>query len=154
MQSGNLFSGQVSRPIRHPKTLCLLHPGHPWSSHMRGTGESPLALALALVERFVGERSGWFDDTIGLSARAYILFHPNALYKPLLVPHILNPWIKILTDPRAYASSPHWSLSSMTKPHSHAPLQNINVPLQYAYASPSHWLPQSWSFFIPSPFLL
>ena len=62
---------------------------------------------------------GWFDDPIGLSARAYILVPPIALGKSLLArPHV-NPWIKLLSDPRAYALSPHWLLLSHTlTPHS------------------------------------
>ena len=75
-----------------------------------------------------GEADGWFDDPIGLSARAYILVPPIALGKFLLARRNLIPWIKLLSDPRAYASSPHWLLLSITKPHSHAPLRYISNP--------------------------
>ena len=40
-------------------------------------------------------------------------------------------------------SSPHWPLLSITKPHSHAPLRNIHVPVQHAYVSNDDWSPQS-----------
>ena len=70
---------------------------------------------------------GWFDDPIGLSARAYILVPSIALSKSLLARPYLIPWIKLLTDPQAYVSSPYWLLLSITKPHSHTPLQHINV---------------------------
>ena len=50
---------------------------------------------------------GWFDDPIGLSARAYILVPPIALGKSLLARSHLIPWIKLLPDPQAYALSPH-----------------------------------------------
>ena len=86
---------------------------------------------------------GWFDDPIGLSARAYILVPPIALGKSLLARPYLIPWIKLLPNPRAYASSRHWLLLSITKPHSHAPLRHINVPVQHAYASSLDWSPQS-----------
>ena len=97
---------------------------------------------------------GWFDDPIGLSARAYILVPPIALDKSLLVRPYLIPWIKLLPDPQAYTSSPHWPLLSITQPHSHAPLQHINVPAQHAYASPLDWSPQSRCCLIPVLFLL
>ena len=42
---------------------------------------------------------GWFDDPIGLSARAYILVPPIALGKFLLARPHLNPWIKLLPIP-------------------------------------------------------
>ena len=80
---------------------------------------------------------------IGLSVRAYILVSPIALGKSLLARPHLNPWIKLLSDPRAYASSPYWLLLSITKPHSHTPLRHINVPAQHAYASSPDWSPQS-----------
>ena len=97
---------------------------------------------------------GWFDDPIGLSARAYILVPPIALDKSLLVRPYLIPWIKLLPDPQAYTSSPHWPLLSITQPHSHAPLRHINVPAQHAYASPLDWSPQSRCCLIPVLFLL
>ena len=90
-----------------------------------------------------GVADGWFDDPIGLSARAYILVPPIALGKFLLARPYLNPWIRLLPDPRAYASSPHWLLLSITKPHSHAPLRHINVPAPHTYASSPDWSPQS-----------
>ena len=86
---------------------------------------------------------GWFDDPIGLSARAYILVPPIALGKSLLARSYLIPWIKLLPDPQAYTSSPYWLLLSITKPQSHAPLRHINVPAQHAYVSFLDWLPQS-----------
>ena len=97
---------------------------------------------------------GWFDDPIGLSARAYILVPPIALSKSLLARPYLIPWIKLLPNPRAYASSHHWLLLSITKPHSHAPLQHINVPAQHAYASSLDWSPQSQCCLSPVLFLL
>ena len=87
---------------------------------------------------------GWFDDPIGLSARAYILTSRAALGKSLLAQFYLIPKIKLLPNPRAHALSPHWLLLSITEPHSHAPLQHINEPPQHAYALSSNWLPQSW----------
>ena len=90
-----------------------------------------------------GVTDGWFDDPIGLSARAYILVPPIALGKSLLARLYLDPKIKLLPDPRAYASSPHWPLLSITKPHSHAPLRYIHGPAQHAYASSPDWSPQS-----------
>ena len=102
-----------------------------------------------------GVADGWFDDPIGLSARAYILVPPIVLGKSLLARHYLIPWIKLLPDPRAYASSPHWLLLSITKPHSHAPLRHINVPAQHAYASHLDWSPQSRRCLFPgvNPFM-
>ena len=103
-----------------------------------------------------GVADGWFDDPIGLSARAYILIPPTALGKFLLARPHLNPWIKLLPDPRAYTSSPHWLLLSMTKLHSHAPLRHINVPAQHAYTSALDWSPQSRCYFTPGviPFMI
>ena len=83
-----------------------------------------------LLRCWFGVADGWFDDPIGLSARAYILVPPIALGKSLLAWLYLNPWIKLLPDPRAYTLSPYWLLLSITKPHSHAPLRHINVPAQ------------------------
>ena len=103
-------------------------------------------MSITIVELFscwFGVTDGWFDDPIGLSARAYILVPPIALGKSLLARSYLNPWIKLLPDPRAYASSPHWLLLSITKPHSHTPLRHINVPAQHAYALSPDWSPQS-----------
>ena len=78
-----------------------------------------------------------------------------ALGKSLLAQCYLNPEIKLLPDPRAYVSSPHWPLRSITKPHSHAPLQHINIPTQHAYVSSPDWSPQSrCCFHIPVLFLL
>ena len=91
----------------------------------------------------IGVTDGWFDDPIGLSATAYILVPPIALSKSLLARPYLSPWIKLLPEPRAYASPPHWLLLSMTKPHSHAPLRHINNPPQHAYALSPDWSPQS-----------
>ena len=96
-----------------------------------------------LFSCWFGVTDGWFDDPIGLSARAYILVPPIALGKSLLARPHLNPWIKLLPDPRAYTLSPHWLLLSITKPHSHAPLRYIIVPAQYAYAWSPDWSPQS-----------
>ena len=123
----------------------LLHPRKPRTPNI-GAGRISLAVEHNHVELlccWFGVADGWFDDPIGLSARAYILVPPIALGKSLLARHYLNPWIKLLSDPRAYASSPHWLLLSMTKPHSHAPLRHINVPAQHAYASFPDWSPQS-----------
>ena len=90
----------------------------------------------------MGVADGWFDDPIGLLARAYILVPPIALGKSLLVRPYLIPGIKLLPDPQAYASPSHWLLLSITKPHSHAPLRSIINPPQHAYASPPDWSPQ------------
>ena len=105
-----------------------------------------MPLSITIVELFscwFGMADGWFDDPIGLSARAYILVPPIALGKSLLARHYLKPQDQLLSDPRAYASSPHWLLLSITQPHSHAPLRHINVPAQYAYVSNDDWSPQS-----------
>ena len=105
-----------------------------------------MLLSITIVELFscwFGVAEGWFDDPIGLSVRAYIFVPPIALGKSLLARPYLAPWIKLLPDPRAYASSPHWLLLSFTKPHSHAPLRYINGPAQHAYVSTPDWSPQS-----------
>ena len=105
-----------------------------------------MPLSITIVESFrcwFGVADGWFDDPIGLSAKAYILVPPIAFDKFLLARPHLNPQIRLLSDPRAYASSPHWLLLSVTKPHSHAPLRHINVPAQHAYMSSPDWSPQS-----------
>ena len=104
----------------------------------------------------VGVADGWFDDPIGLLARAYILVPPIALGKSLLARSYLTPRIELLPDPRAYASSPYWPLLHMTKPHSHTPLRHINVPVQHAYASSPDWLPQSRCCLFPGviPFMI
>ena len=102
-----------------------------------------------LLRTLFGSTDGWFDDPIGLSARAYILVPPIALGKFLLARRNVIPWIKLLPNPRAYALSPHWLLLSITKPHSHAPLRYINVPVQHAYASFPDWSPQSRSCLSP-----
>ena len=57
-----------------------------------------------LLGCWFGITDGWFDDPIGLSARAYILVPPIALGKSLLAWPYLIPWIKLLPNPRAYAS--------------------------------------------------
>ena len=102
-----------------------------------------------------GSTDGWFDDPIGLSARAYILIPLNALSKSLLAQPYFIPQIKVLSDPQAYALLPHWLLLSITKLHSHAPLQNIHVPLQQAYVLTSHWMPRITVFSVTSaiPFM-
>ena len=96
-----------------------------------------------LFSCWFGVADGWFDDPIGLSARAYIYVPPKALSKFLLAQLYLIPQIKLLPDPRAYTSPPHWLLLSLTKPHSHAPLRYINVPVQHAYVSSPDRSPQS-----------
>ena len=82
-------------------------------------------LSITIVELlscWFGVTDGWFDDPIGLSARAYILVPLIALGKSLLARPYLIPWIKLLPDPRAYALSPHWLLLSLPShtltPHS------------------------------------
>ena len=96
-----------------------------------------------LFSCWFGVTDGWFDGPIGLSARAYVLVPPIALGESLLDWPYFAPQIKLLPDPRAYVSSPHWLLPNITKPHSHAPLWYINVSAQQAYASSPDWSPQS-----------
>ena len=95
-----------------------------------------MPLSITIVELLscgFGVTDGWFNDPIGLLARAYILVPLIALGKSLLARAHLDPEIKLLPNPRAYASSSHWLLLSIIKPHSHAPLWHINNPPQYAY---------------------
>ena len=61
-------------------------------------------LSITIVELlscWFGVADGWFDDPIGLSARAYILVPPIALSKSLLAWLYLTPWIKLLPDPQS-----------------------------------------------------
>ena len=120
-------------------------------------GEKVLPLSITMVELlscWSGSADGWFDDPIGLSARAYILMSWNTHGKSLLVRHYLTPWSNFYPISKAYTSSPHWPLLSMTKPCSHAPLLNIRAPPQQAYVSLFDWMPQSQSFVILVLFLL
>ena len=61
-----------------------------------------MLLSITIVELlscWFGVTEGWFDDPIGLSARAYILVPLIALGKSLLARPYFNPWIKLLPDP-------------------------------------------------------
>ena len=65
----------------------LLHPGESRTPHV-GAGRISLAVEHnhydELLSCWFGVADGWFDDPIGLSARAYILVSPIALSKFLL----------------------------------------------------------------------
>ena len=76
-----------------------------------------------------GVTDGWFDDPIGLSVRAYIFVPPIALGKSLLAQPYLIPWIKLLPDPQAYASSPYWPLLSLPS-HTLTPHSGTSMPLR------------------------
>ena len=60
----------------------------------------PLSITIVeLLDCWFGVADGWFDDPIGLVARAYILVPPIALGKFLLACSYLTPRIKLLSDP-------------------------------------------------------
>ena len=143
-----LFGRWVFLPIRECRAGGLLHPREARTPNI---GAGCISLAIEhnhcwVVVLLGGVADGWFDDPIGLSARAYILIPPIALGKSLLAQSYLVPQLKLLINPQAYVSSPHWLLLSITKPHSHTPLQYINVPAQHTYVSYNDWLPQPWTF--------
>ena len=144
-------------PRQHLGLNGLLHLSELRTPHVGGR---QISLAVEenhcwVVELWFGGTDGWFDDPIELSTRAYILSLLNALGKSLLARHNLNPEIKLLTDPWAYVSPPYWSLLSITKPHSHAPLWHINSPAQHAYVLFSNWTPHLMDSCYPSviPFM-
>ena len=72
----------------------LLHPSKARASNIRA-GRISLAVEHnhfdELSSCLFGVADGWFDDPIGLSARAYILVPPIALGKSLLARLYLTP---------------------------------------------------------------
>ena len=79
----------------------LLHPSETRAPNI-GAGRIGLVVEHnhdELLSCGFGVTDGWFDDPIGLPARAYILIPPIALGKSLLARPHLNPWIKLLSDP-------------------------------------------------------
>ena len=152
-----LLSQWILLPVGEGSAGSLLHPGEARTPNI---GAWWISLAInhnhcSVVKVLFGGIDGWFDDPIGLSARAYILVPPVALDKSLLAWPYLAPKIKLLPNPWAYVLSSHWLLLSITKPHSHTPLWHINIPPQYTYALSIDWLPQSWYLLYPSviPFM-
>ena len=72
---------------------------------------------------------GWFDDPIGLSARAYILVPLIALGKSLLARLYLNPWINFSLIPELTRRHPIGYYSALPS-HTLTPHSGTSMPLR------------------------
>ena len=80
---------------------CLLHPRETRTPNV-GAGRIGFTIDhdhVELLSCWFRVADGWFDDPIGLLARAYIFIPPMALGESLLAQSYLIPKIKLLPDP-------------------------------------------------------